>query len=139
MKLDFNEIKQTVSMEKAVAFLGLVVTRRESGGTQLRCACPRCKPDGERELSISTTKNLFTCFASKPSARGDVIAMVAHVKDIGQREAAELLHAAFLQEPEKPKTRKSGRKATKPDQKSSNVVVGGTVELEQWETFIARL
>jgi DNA primase len=109
MALDFTEIKATVSLEKAAEFAGLKLTRDKDA---YRCACPQCLKGGDRGLVITPGKG-FYCFGVKKG--GDVIAMVAHVKDIGQREAAELLHKQFIErQDDKPTPKIVKRKAKKP-------------------------
>jgi hypothetical protein len=102
--VDFTAVKAAVSLEKAAEFAGLELTRN---GGAYRCACPQCQKGGDRGLVITPGKGWY-CFGVQKG--GDAIALVAHVKDIGQREAAELLHAAFMQEPEKPKRKVKTRK-----------------------------
>jgi DNA primase len=141
--MDFQQIKAMVSLEKAAEFCGLELKR---SGDAFRCACPQCLKGGDRGIVITPGKG-FYCFGVKKG--GDVIAMVAHVKGIGQLAAASLLLENCMREPEKPK-----RKAKKPTSRKSasnpnpragegnhSTAVGGTAsqELDQWETFIARL
>jgi hypothetical protein len=120
--LDFQAIKEAVPVLKAAQFLGLELKQY---GEQYRCPCPTCQAGGDRCIVITPAKNVWYDFSLKKG--GDCIYLVAHIKGIGQREAAEQLFTAFMQEPEKPK-RRAKKKA----------VVGGN-ELEQWETFISRL
>jgi hypothetical protein len=74
--------------------LGIRITSQDNPG-QLRAKCPRCTSSNNRALSMNTERNLFTCFANKPNARGDVIALTAHVRGTGQKEAAEWLLEHF--------------------------------------------
>jgi len=117
--IDFAAIKAAVSLQKAAEFLGLEL--KPSAGA-FRCACPQCEKGGDRGLVITPGKG-FYCFGVKKG--GDVISLVAHVRDIGQREAAEQLFTAFMQEPEKPK-RKAKKKAP----------VGGTVRPDTEWTIV---
>ena len=133
-RIDFQAIKRVVTMDKAIKFLGL--DGKFEQPTQFRCACPACKPDGRRELSISTEKNAFQCYAAPIKTGGDVIYLVAHVKGIKQGEAGRLLFEQFMREPDKPKRKPVNRRKTKINQ---NAPVGGTDEMDQWEAFIGRL
>ena len=88
--IDYQAIKRAVSMERAIELLGIVISSQDNP-QQLRAQCPRCRGSNKRALSMNLEKALFTCFANKPNARGDVIALTAHVKSMGQKEAAEWL------------------------------------------------
>lgn len=84
--IDFNEVKKQVSIEVAVQRLGFKTTK---SGHQLRAACPACKQGGDRALAITPQKSLFYCFAAQVG--GDQIALTAHIREIGAKEAAEWL------------------------------------------------
>ena len=83
--IDFADLKTRVSMEQVISLLNLKVKRE---GQQWRAACPYCKGGGDRALSMNVRDNVFRCFADGKAA-GDQIALVAHVRDISQREAAK--------------------------------------------------
>lgn len=85
--VDFNELKNRVSIEDAVAKLGLPITHKSQHA--LRAACPACKTGGDRALAITPAKSLYYCFAA--DAGGDQIALVAHIKGLSVRDAAEWL------------------------------------------------
>ena len=88
--IDFQVLKQNVKIEDAVTFLGLKVNQH---GDQVRGACPACKSGGDRALVITASKSVFYCFAAGDG--GDVIALTAHIKSIGMKEAAEFLAASL--------------------------------------------
>jgi hypothetical protein len=88
--VDFAGIKERVSMEAAVGFLGL--KQLERSGDQCRYQCPMCK--GNRDLSVNVGKQVFKCF-SWGKGGTDSIALVAHVRGIRQRDAAVLLDQQF--------------------------------------------
>jgi hypothetical protein len=92
--VDYQAIKRAVRMERAIELLGIVITSRDNP-QQLRSQCPRCRGGNKRALSMNLEKGLFTCFANKPNARGDIIALTAHVRGTGQKEAAEWLLEHF--------------------------------------------
>ncbi len=131
--MEYQAIKQAVSVEKAASFLGL---KLKPHGDTHRGDCPAC--DKPRVLIVTPSKNVWYCHALKKG--GDAIYLVAHVRGIKQSEAAQLLQDHFMREPEKPKRRsyKKRSKLVDSDAKSTNIAVGGT-ELDQWEAFIARL
>lgn len=85
MFIDFNELKQRVSFAEAAQMLGLML---KPGNNQLRGPCPTCKSGGERTLVVTEGKG-FYCFASRKG--GDVIALVAHVRNCAVKDAAQFL------------------------------------------------
>jgi hypothetical protein len=82
--IDFAEVKARCSIEQAAKLLDLKTTEERS---QLRAPCPGS--GGPRAIVITPAKNLFHCFPSK--ARGDQIALVSHVKNVSQKDAAALM------------------------------------------------
>jgi DNA primase len=84
--LDFAAIKEEVSIEEAVHRLGLDLKKTKN---QFRGECPTCKEGGERALCVTPSKNAFYCFGGKKG--GDVIELVAHIKECGAKEAAQFL------------------------------------------------
>ncbi len=84
--IDFQELKQNVKIEDAVALLGLSPKKY---GDQLRGACPACKSGGDRALVVTPAKSVFYCFAAQQG--GDVIALASHIRGVGMKEAAEIL------------------------------------------------
>jgi hypothetical protein len=87
----FEPIRDRVSLEEAIQFLGLKLTKQE--GDQLRYECPHCRGSNKRALSVNPDKG-FRCFASSKSGN-DATALVAHCKNISQREAARMLADHF--------------------------------------------
>jgi len=87
--VDFAAIKEAVSIEEGIAFLGLKMKRE---GEQFRSPCPVCKKGGDRALVVTPSKG-FYCFGAKKG--GDIIAFVAHIKDCGQREAGSMLQEQY--------------------------------------------
>lgn len=83
---DFADIKRRFSIEKTAQLLGLVL-KPASGG--FRGPCPACKSGGERALAITPSRAGFYCFASKE--HGDCIQLVAHIKGIEIKAAADWL------------------------------------------------
>lgn len=92
--IDFGELKKHVTLLQAAEMLSL--TLKEHNG-QYRGPCPTCKRGGERALVITPEKG-WSCFAAKVNGRypgGDVIAIVAHVRGTGFKEAAQELATRF--------------------------------------------
>jgi DNA primase len=86
--IDFADIKQRVSLHQCVTMLGLAM--KQSGG-QFRSACP-VHGGGERTLVVTPSKG-FYCFGEKKG--GDQIALVAHVRQLSNRDAAEAICLHF--------------------------------------------
>ena len=85
--IDFADVKARVSIEEAAEKIGLNL--KPSAG-KLRCPCP-VHGGGDRAIVITPEKGLFCCFGSRPSTGGDQIQLVAHVKEISVKDAAEFL------------------------------------------------
>ena len=84
--LDFAALKEAVTIEQAIDWLGLDL---REGNQQFRGSCPTCKSSGPRSLVITPSKQAFYCFAERLG--GDVIALVAHIQQMNMKEAAEFL------------------------------------------------
>src|SRR5271169_3160690 len=85
--IDFGELKQRVSIERAAEMLGIKTTKT---GAQRRGTCPICKAGGDRAFVITPAKGLYYCFGTC-SKGGDAITMTANVRSCSLREAAEFL------------------------------------------------
>lgn len=104
--VDFAAIKAAVNIDQAAHMLGLRVVVR---GDQARGPCPACNQGGDRALSLNSAKRSFYCFAAKDGGDGgDVIKLVAHIRGIGQREAAEELQDHFGVGAQRQPTRAAG-------------------------------
>ena len=88
--IDFAELKKSATMERTLEFLRLQ-TKQE--GSQLRAPCPACAHGGDRAIVITPSKQMFYCFAKKTG--GDAIALVAHIRGISVKDAADELNRAF--------------------------------------------
>lgn len=80
--VDFAEVKEKVSFSDTIGHLKLDM---KQSGNQWRSACPTCKNGGDRALVITDGKGWF-CFGLKKG--GDQIALVAHILELGVKEAA---------------------------------------------------
>src|SRR5437879_6337739 len=87
--VDFAALKEAVSIAQCVQMLGL----KMAGKDQLRSGCPSCRAGGDRALAVNLTKGSFYCFAK--GSGGDCIGLVAHIRGIGQREAAQEIAEHF--------------------------------------------
>lgn len=81
--LNFEDIKASNPIGEVAERLGLQTVK---SGNSLRGKCPVCESSGDRNLSISPDRGIFYCFSQGKG--GDVIALVAHIKGIGVKEAA---------------------------------------------------
>lgn len=88
--VDFQAVKDSVSVEAAIPMFGLSL--KQSNG-QYRGPCPGCESGGDRALVITPAKNAFYCFGERVG--GDVIALAAHIKGCGVKEAAAFLDACI--------------------------------------------
>ena len=91
MFLDFQKIKQLASLEMVAGWLGLEIKGN-------RCQCPVNEGD-DRELVLTFDKGLWTCFGCKKKyggkQGGDQIALVSHVLQVDQKEAAKHIQTKF--------------------------------------------
>ncbi len=94
--VDFQQVKAAASPDAVARYLNLNLKQH---GDTLRGRCPICNSDDQRAFVITVSKRLFHCFKCKPNAGqkagGDMIALVARVKDLPVRDAAIAL-AKFL-------------------------------------------
>jgi DNA primase len=88
IKLDFQAIKDAVTLEAVINLLQLPV--KKSNG-QYRCECP-VHEGNSRGLAITPGKGFF-CFSTKNG--GDQIALYAHVKGCSNYDAAAELDKRF--------------------------------------------
>lgn len=88
--IDFAEIKSRVQIEDVLPFLGLKLTKV---GHQFRGPCPVCRRGGDRALVITPDKKAFYCFAAEKG--GDVLALVAKIRGVDVKTAAQLLLSSF--------------------------------------------
>lgn len=93
----FEEVKARVSMQQAVDFVGLKLTKIEHGkdGEQHRYPCPKCESDDKRALSVNFDKGKFKCFSCDGGGQ-DLISLVAFALKIRNGEAAQRLKDHFL-------------------------------------------
>jgi DNA primase len=81
-----------IPIEQVVDFLGLDLKKK---GRQLRGPCPLCQHPSQRAFSVTLGEvNRFWCFGHCRCG-GDVIQLVAQVKQLTQYEAACLLAKHF--------------------------------------------
>jgi DNA primase len=100
---NFEEIKAANAIGEVAERLGLNMNK---SGASLRGKCPACESGGDRNLVVTPEKSVFFCFTQGKG--GDVLQLVAHVKGITVKEAAE-----WLQGPASPKPGNSKEKTTK--------------------------
>lgn len=92
MFIDFQYVKDRVPILDAAKFLQLELKESNGEVHQYRAPCPSCKAGGDRALAITPGVGYY-CNAARRG--GDQIAIVAHVKGVGFRQAAELLFNHF--------------------------------------------
>lgn len=101
--VNFQELKVKVPISAVLReMLGLAL---KESGDQLRGACPICKDGGDRAFVATVSKGAFYCF--KHAQGGDIISLVAAVRDCPPKEAAAMIarHFGLLADarPEEPK------------------------------------
>jgi DNA primase len=69
--VDFNEIKENVSMEMVLNHYGLVDKLKKSGKNLVGC-CPIHKGSNNRQFSVNLERNIFNCFGNCKSG-GNII------------------------------------------------------------------
>jgi DNA primase len=103
--IDFAALKEKVSIGQCVQMLDL----RMKGNDQLRSGCPACRSGGDRALAVNVSKGSFYCFADGKG--GDQIALVAHIRGVSQREAAQEIAEHFrIGEPKAEKPERTAEK-----------------------------
>jgi DNA primase len=90
--IDFNLVKQSVSMEMLIIHFGLFSIERKEDEVRLRC--PFHNGKSNNSMAINLTRNIFYCFGCK--ARGNVIDFVSKYEDCSLREAALRLDKWFF-------------------------------------------
>lgn len=100
--IDFKALRESLNIAE-VAHTILKLTP-ENG--QYRAPCPGCNAGGDRAIVITPAKKLFYCFNAKKG--GDAIGLVAHVKNIGMKEAAMSLMPKEEPKEEPPKEKEQG-------------------------------
>lgn len=103
--IDFAELKTRVTILDALIMLDLY-PKAENG--QLRCACPACDSGDDRAIVVTPEKGVFYCHETKQG--GDCIALVAHVKGVGMKDAALMLDEQYPEEKEPESTKDDSRK-----------------------------
>jgi DNA primase len=94
--IDFNLVKQSVSMEMLIIHFGITqLSRRED---EVRLKCPFHQGKSGNSLSVNLAKNTFYCFGCK--ARGNVLDFVAKSEKCSVKDAALKLNEWFGIEPE---------------------------------------
>ena len=90
-RLDFKALRDEIRIEPVCDWLGI---RLKKSGTQRRGACPICRHDSDRCLVVTPALNRFWCFGSCHSG-GDIIELVARIKQASPKDAARLLSDHF--------------------------------------------
>jgi DNA primase len=98
--IDFKALKERVTIIDALLMLDLKPHSEEG---KIRCACTACKSADDRAIVVTPEKSVFYCHEAKYG--GDCIALVAHIKGIGVKEAALMLDNEYpvKKEPKEPK------------------------------------
>lgn len=92
MFLNFEEIKAANPISEVVERLGLNMNK---SGASLRGKCPICESGGDRNLVVTPEKGVYFCFSDGKG--GDQLQLVAHVKGMSVKQAAEWLQGSVSQ------------------------------------------
>jgi DNA primase len=90
-RVDFKLLAQRVRIERVADMLGIHLKKK---GGQLRGSCPICSHASERCFVVTPALNRFWCFGDCKSG-GDIIELVAQVKQLSHKDAARLLSDHF--------------------------------------------
>jgi DNA primase len=90
--MDFAELKAKVSITDVLSILNIDLQRVKQHGDQLRGTCPIHGGDNPRGFVITPGKGLWFCFSG--CGGGDVIALVAKVRQLSIKDAAEWIARA---------------------------------------------
>lgn len=90
-RLDFKTLRDDIRIEHVCDWLG--VPLKKVGG-QLRGSCPICNHDSTRCFVVTPEMNRYWCFGRCQSG-GDIIELVARVKQLSQKDAARMLADHF--------------------------------------------
>lgn len=82
--VDYAALKRATSIEWVANWLGLKIKKV---GSQLRGECP-VTGGGERALVITPAQDVFFCHSPKCRKGGDLLELIAHVRQISTRDAA---------------------------------------------------
>jgi len=121
--VDFNTVKEKVTLLDTVSLLGLELTKR---GETYRGQCPVCPNSSERALVVTPGKGWY-CFTGKVG--GDQIGLVSHIKGLPAKEAAQFL-AGDVPKETAPKKSSEGFKALDYLQPEHDAVVALGFDLE---------
>jgi DNA primase len=89
--IDFNTVKQSVSMEMLIIHFGLFAVKRK--GDEVRLKCPFHNGKSDNSMTINLATDSFYCFGCKRG--GGVINFVASYEDCSPRMAALKLDEWF--------------------------------------------
>jgi DNA primase len=90
-RVDFKALRQRVPIERVLDMLGIQLKKT---GAQLRGSCPICSSTSDRCFVVTPGLNRFWCFGDCQGG-GDVIELVARVKQTSHKDAAHLLADHF--------------------------------------------
>ncbi len=93
--IDFNLVKQSVSMEMLIIYYGLFSVQRK--GNEVRLRCPFHNGKSDNSMAINLARDMFYCFGCKQG--GNVIKFVSKYEDCPVKEAARRLDEWFQIEP----------------------------------------
>ena len=90
-RVDFKVLRERVPIDRVLEMLGITLKK---AGAQTRGPCPVCAHKSDRCFVVTPALNRFWCFGTCQSG-GDVIELVAQLKKLSHKEAAQFLVTHF--------------------------------------------
>jgi DNA primase len=90
-RVDFKVLRERIPIARVIDMLGVRLKKR---GAQLRGSCPICSHASDRCFVVTPSLNRFWCFGDCQRG-GDIIELVAQVKHVSQKDAAQILAEHF--------------------------------------------
>lgn len=129
-KIDYRRIREDVNVNRVFEWLGLDMRPYGTTG-QLRGPCPLCNSRSANSLVYTIAKQSWCCQGTckprpgKKVAGGDIIELVARMRDLSNPDAALLLEREFLggnsstaMPRREPRTATASRRASLPDRRT---------------------
>lgn len=88
-KLDFDDIRARVSIERVAEWLGVAGLNE-----RLRGECPLCHSTKDNPFTLTPSKGMWGCFAC--GKKGNIFHFVMHMREVELKDAAQLIHDHFL-------------------------------------------
>ena len=88
--VNFNELKQKVSMEDVLGHYGLLDGLKRQKDDELVGLCP-FHEETKGSFHVSLSKNAFNCFGGSCKRHGNILDFVMAMENVNVRQAAEMI------------------------------------------------